>query len=39
LGQILEKTGDAPGARAEYAAALKLNPTQPQLVEATRRLK
>jgi tetratricopeptide (TPR) repeat protein len=39
LGLILEKTGDAPGARAEYAAALKLNPTQPQLVEAARRLK
>jgi tetratricopeptide (TPR) repeat protein len=39
LGQILEKKGDVQGARAEYAAALKLNPTQPQLVEAARRLK
>ena len=39
LGQILEKMGDVPGARAEYAAALKLNPTQPQLVEAARRVK
>lgn len=39
LGQILEKTGDAQGARAEYAAGLKLNPTQPQLVEAAQRLK
>jgi tetratricopeptide (TPR) repeat protein len=38
LGQILEKMGDAPGARAEYAAGLKLNPTQPQLVEAAQRL-
>lgn len=39
LGQILEKMGDIPGARAENAAALKLNPTQPQLVEAAQRLK
>lgn len=39
LGEILEKMRDVPGARAEYAAALKLNPTQPQLVEAARRLK
>jgi Flp pilus assembly protein TadD len=39
LGQILEKMSDVPGARAEYAAALKLNPTQPQLVEAAARLK
>jgi tetratricopeptide (TPR) repeat protein len=39
LGQILEKSGDTPGARAEYEAALKLNPTQPQLVEAAGRLK
>jgi tetratricopeptide (TPR) repeat protein len=38
LGQILEKKGDIPGARAEYDAALKLNPTQPQLVEARRRV-
>jgi tetratricopeptide (TPR) repeat protein len=39
LGQILEKRGDTPGARAEYAIALKLNPTQPQLLEAAGRLK
>ena len=39
LGQILERSGDAPGARAEYAAALKLNPTQPQVVEAAQRLR
>ena len=39
LGQILEKMGDKPGARVEYAAALKLNPTQPQLLEAAQRLK
>jgi Flp pilus assembly protein TadD len=39
LGEILEKLHDIPGARAEYAAALKLNPTQPQLVAAARRVK
>ena len=38
LGQILEKKGDIAGARAEYEAALKLNPTQPQLVEAHARV-
>ncbi len=38
LGQILEKRGDTPGARSEFGAGLKLNPTQPQLVEAARRL-
>jgi len=38
LGLILEKKGDVAGARAEYAEALKLNPTQPQLVEAARRV-
>ena len=38
LGQILEKKGDLAGARAEYDAGLKLNPTQPQLVEASRRI-
>jgi tetratricopeptide (TPR) repeat protein len=39
LGQILEKKGDPAGARAEYQAALKLNPTQPQLLEAMKRVK
>ena len=38
LGQILEKKGNLVGARAEYEAGLKLNPTQPQLVEAGRRV-
>lgn len=39
LGQILEKKGDPTGARAEYQAALRLNPTQPQLLEAMQRVK
>ena len=39
LGQILEKKGYLPGARIEYEAALKLNPTQPQLLEAMERVK
>jgi tetratricopeptide (TPR) repeat protein len=38
LGIIYEKMGDAAGARAEYQAGLKLNPTQPQLVEALHRV-
>ena len=38
LGLIFEKKGDPAAARAEYAAALKLNPTQPQLIEAMKRL-
>lgn len=38
LGQILEKKGDPVAARSEFEAALKLNPTQPQLLEAMRRL-
>ncbi len=38
-GQIYEKKGDPAGARAEYQAALKLNPTQPQLLEALQRVK
>jgi len=38
LGQIFEKKGDPAAARTEYAAALKLNPTQPQLIEAMKRL-
>jgi tetratricopeptide (TPR) repeat protein len=38
LGQIFEKKGTPAAARAEYEAALKLNPTQPQLIEAMKRL-
>jgi len=38
LGQIFEKKSDPAAARTEYAAALKLNPTQPQLIEAMKRL-
>jgi tetratricopeptide (TPR) repeat protein len=38
LGQIFEKKGDPATARSEYEAALKLNPTQPQLLEAMKRL-
>jgi tetratricopeptide (TPR) repeat protein len=38
LGQIHEKQGDVAGARAEFQAGLKLNPTQPQLVEALQRV-
>jgi TolA-binding protein len=39
LGQIFVKQGDISRARAEFAAGLQLNPTQPQLVEAARDLK
>lgn len=39
LGQIREHEGKPAAARAEYAVALKLNPTQPQVVEAMKRLK
>jgi len=38
LGLLYERKGDAAGARAEYQAGLKLNPTQPQLVEALQRV-
>jgi tetratricopeptide (TPR) repeat protein len=38
LGQILERKGDSAAARGEFEAALKLNPTQPQLLDAMRRL-
>jgi len=38
LGLLYERMGDAAGARAEYQAGLKLNPTQPQLVEALQRV-
>jgi Flp pilus assembly protein TadD len=39
LGQIFERKGDRASARAEYQAALQLNPTQPQLIEAMQRVK
>jgi tetratricopeptide (TPR) repeat protein len=39
LGQIFERKGDRAAARAEFAAALQLNPTQPQLLEAMARVK
>ncbi len=38
LGQIFERKGDRVSARAEFAAALQLNPTQPQLLEAMKRV-
>ena len=38
LGQILERQGDLAGARAEFAAGLKENPAQPQLIDAMRRV-
>ena len=38
LGQIMEKRGDPGRARVEYEAALKLNPTQPQLIDALQKL-
>lgn len=34
LGQIYQKQGDRAAARGEFQAALTLNPTQPQLLEA-----
>jgi len=39
LGLIYERKGDRAAAREEYAAALKLNPAQPQLNEAMARVK
>jgi tetratricopeptide (TPR) repeat protein len=39
LGQIFEKQGDPADARAEYQAALALNPTQPQVLESIQHLK
>ncbi len=39
LGQICEKQGNPAGARAEYQAALALNPTQPQVLEAIQQVK
>ena len=34
----MEKRGDPGRARVEYEAALKLNPTQPQLIDALQKL-
>ncbi len=39
LGQIYERQGRRAAARDEFTAALKLNPTQPQLREAIARMK
>jgi tetratricopeptide (TPR) repeat protein len=39
LGQIFQKKGDRAAARAELEAALKLNPTQPQLLKTMVSLK
>lgn len=39
LGQIYERQGRRAAARDEYAAALRLNPTQPQLIAAMDRVK
>ncbi len=38
LGMLLEKKGDKAGARTAYEAALKVNPTFPQAVEALKKL-
>jgi tetratricopeptide (TPR) repeat protein len=38
IGNILEKQGDKPGARAAYEAALKTDPKFPQAIEALRKL-
>lgn len=38
LGNILEKKGDKPGARAAYEAALKLDPKFPQALESLKKL-
>jgi tetratricopeptide (TPR) repeat protein len=38
IGNILEKQGDKPGARAAYEAALKVDPQFPQAIEALRKL-
>ena len=39
IGMILEKKGDANGARTEYEAALKLDPSMKQASEALAKLK
>ncbi len=38
IGNILEKQGDKPGARAAYEAALKVDPKFPQAIEALKKL-
>ena len=38
LGNILDKKGDKPGARAAYEAALKLDPKFPQAIESLKKL-
>jgi tetratricopeptide (TPR) repeat protein len=38
MGNILEKKGDKPGARAAYEAALKADPKFPQAIEALKNL-
>ncbi len=37
IGDILEKQGDRPGARASYGAALKLDPQFPQAIESLKK--
>ena len=39
IGNILEKKGDKPGARAAYEAALKVDPKFPQAIESLKKLK
>lgn len=39
IGNILEKKGDQPGARAAYEAALKVDPKFPQAIESLQKLK
>ncbi|SDS66173.1 tetratricopeptide repeat protein [Opitutus sp. GAS368] len=38
IGNILEKQGDKPGARAAYEASLKADPKFPQAIEALKKL-
>ncbi|MDI1251284.1 MAG: tetratricopeptide repeat protein [Lacunisphaera sp.] len=39
IGNILEKKGDQPGARAAYEAALRIDPKFPQAIDSLQRLK
>lgn len=39
IGNILEKIGDQPGARAAYEAALKVDPKFPQAIDSLQKLK
>ena len=39
IGNLLEKKGDQPGARAAYEAALKLDPTFLGAIDALKKLK